>query len=80
MRIYDTALYRRIRKAVKRQVLAGEAVCWRCGKPIQPHELWDLGHDDLDKSIIRGPEHRHENRATKTHAAQRRRKRTAAIW
>ena len=29
--------------------------CWRCGDLIDP-EHWHLGHDDLDRSIYRGPE------------------------
>ena len=42
----------------------GRATCWRCGQPIIPGTPWDLGHDDRDRSQYRGPEHRHENRAT----------------
>lgn len=39
-------------------VEAGLAQCWRCGQVIQPGEPWDLGHDDHDRTIYRGPEHR----------------------
>lgn len=38
---------------------AGLVDCWRCGRPIHPGQPWDLGHDDHDRSITRGPEHRH---------------------
>lgn len=35
---------------------AGETFhCWRCDNPIDPKN-WDLGHDDWDRSIYRGPE------------------------
>jgi len=27
-------------------VAARWAVCWRCGRPIHPNELWDVGHSD----------------------------------
>lgn len=45
----------------------GGAQCWRCDKWISPYEDWDLGHDDADRTIIRGPEHRACNRATIVH-------------
>lgn len=43
-------------------VNAGLVNCWRCGKLIIPGTPWDLGHDDFDRSIYRGPEHPGENR------------------
>lgn len=36
---------------------AGALTCWRCGNTIRPEEPMDLGHDDNDRSITRGPEH-----------------------
>jgi hypothetical protein len=44
---------------------AGEPVdCVRCGGRIKPGEAWDLGHDDEDRTIRRGPEHARQcNRA-----------------
>ena len=67
------------RARVKRELVdKGLAHCWRCGGWIDPtlrdqygREMWDLGHDDHDRSIYRGPEHRGRecpaggNRATK---------------
>lgn len=40
---------------------AGEVfICWRCAERGQPHAVdptnWHLGHDDLDRSVYRGPE------------------------
>jgi hypothetical protein len=46
------------------RVLAGECYCWRCDTWLDPREPWDLGHDDNDRSIYRGPECRPCNRAT----------------
>jgi hypothetical protein len=43
-------------------VNTGHVICWRCGQPIRPDEPWDLGHDDHDRSIHRGPEHSTCNR------------------
>ncbi|AVO21702.1 HNH endonuclease [Mycobacterium phage MooMoo] len=40
------------------KVKAGIVNCWRCGTPIHPNQPWDLGHDDHDRSITIGPEHR----------------------
>lgn len=54
---YRTPRYKATRQAVKAQVDAGLARCWRCTEPIPPGSAWHLGHDDLDRSIIRGAEH-----------------------
>lgn len=59
---YD-APYHRARARAKRLVDSGRAVCWRCGKPIAKGAPFDLGHDDHDRSIIRGPEHPQCNRS-----------------
>jgi hypothetical protein len=60
-----------LRKRVANLVASGGAVCWRCGLPILPGMPFDLGHDDNDRSIYRGPEHIRCNRAT---AGRKRRK------
>jgi hypothetical protein len=52
-------------------VAAGLVDCWRCGERILPGAKWDLGHDDLDRSITRGPEHRLCNRRTQAHRVER---------
>jgi hypothetical protein len=46
-----------IRRPLAPQVAAGTVTCRRCGQLIRPGEPWDLGHDDHDRSIYRGPEH-----------------------
>ncbi len=51
--------HRKLRAQVAQQVERGEATCWRCGHALLPGEPFDLGHDDHDRSIYRGPEHRH---------------------
>jgi hypothetical protein len=57
--------HQRIRRQWARRIEAGERIaCWRCGTPILPGQAWDLGHDDYDRSVYRGPEHARENRAT----------------
>ena len=61
----------------KARVAAGELViCWRCDEPITDPDDCDLGHDDVDRTITRGPEHaRRCNRAAAgraSHAYMRR--------
>lgn len=56
-REYNTPKHRALRKAWQVEVDAGHASCWRCGKPIPPGTKWQLGHDDNDRTVYRGPEH-----------------------
>ena len=54
-----------LRRKIAGQIERGEVVgCWRCGQPIGQGMAWDLGHDDSDRSIVRGAEHSVCNRAT----------------
>jgi len=69
------ALRERHRPAVE----AGQVNCWRCGQWIAPGAPWDLGHDDNDRTIYRGPEHRRCNRATAPRAARRKRSQETAV-
>lgn len=54
---YRSPAYKQARQAVKAQVEAGTARCWRpqCGRILVPGR-WHLGHDDTDRRIIRGGE------------------------
>lgn len=56
--------HRERRKKWKARVEAGGVCCWRCGNQIIPGSEWDLGHDDIDRRVYRGPEHPKCNRAT----------------
>jgi hypothetical protein len=57
---YD-AQYDAERAAWQRRLDAGEAItCWRCAELGRPHlvdpKRWHLGHDNHDRSVIRGPQ------------------------
>jgi len=49
------------RRAADAQAMRNGTVftCWRCGRPIQPHD-YSLGHCDDTKAVIHGPEHYHQ--------------------
>jgi hypothetical protein len=70
--------HQQLRARVAQIVAAGRAVCWRCGRPIRPGARWDLGHDDHDRSLYRGPEHLRCNRATAGRG--RRPVRASRVW
>lgn len=55
--------YDRKHREWQRRLDAGERVtCWRCAEQGKPHTVdptpgqWHLGHDNQDRSIIRGPQ------------------------
>lgn len=48
--------FRSERNVWVRMIETGEVNCWRCLRPILPGADFHLGHDDNDRSIIRGPE------------------------
>src|ERR1044071_2234842 len=56
------AAHKKLRARWKPLVDAGQVMCARCGKVIQPGLMWDLGHDDHDRSRYGGPEHARCNR------------------
>lgn len=77
--------HKRLRAKWARLVEAGDAWCARCGGWIAPGSLWDLGHDDHDRGLYNGPEHRRCNRAAgarKLNAMRRRRSRFkgSRVW
>jgi len=63
---YGTS-HQRLRARWTVRVNSGTVICPRCVLPILPGQLWDLGHDDVDRSLPTHPEHRACNRATKSH-------------
>ena len=53
---YDAA-FDQTRRAYQVRMDTGELFrCWRCHGLIDPTD-WHLGHDDHDRTVIRGPEH-----------------------
>lgn len=64
--------HKRLRAQVAQRMRDGEIFsCWRCGRRINPAGRWDLGHDDRDRTIYRGPEHVACNRATRGRRARK---------
>lgn len=59
---YDHA-HRELRKAFIPEHTAGALICWRCREIIPSNEPFDLGHDDVDRTMYRGAEHRRCNRS-----------------
>jgi hypothetical protein len=54
---YDAA-HTREAQAWRDRIRRGERVtCWRCAEPITDAADCHLGHDDVDRTITRGPEH-----------------------
>src|SRR5690606_22191412 len=75
--------HQRLRRHLDKVVQAGNAYCWRCLKEGKsrseawiPPGPWHLGHDDLDRSKYRGPEHV----ACNTGAANKNRRRSSRDW
>jgi hypothetical protein len=70
-REYATPAYRAAGRTAERTVRTGYACCWRCGGRIPPDARrgldWQLGHDDHDRRIIRGPEHTKCNLSAAAH-------------
>ena len=63
------AEHQRMRTDYQQRMDAGERfICWRCATLGKPHDIdpndWQLGHDDRDRSIYRGPECSTGNQAT----------------
>jgi hypothetical protein len=58
---YASRAYRDAGVAATRTIATGYGACWRCGGRIPPTAKrgrdWQLGHDDHDRRLIRGPEH-----------------------
>lgn len=55
---YDAA-HDATRRASVAKLAAGRTLtCWRCSQPITSADELHIGHDDHDRSITRGDEHR----------------------
>lgn len=58
--------HQQLRAALQRKMNQGHTYqCWRCGNDIDP-EHWQLGHDDINRDVYRGPECVPCNTATST--------------
>jgi len=57
------ASHQALRRAFIPEHQAGTLTCWRCTQPITADEPFDLGHDDIDRAMYRGPEHVRCNRS-----------------
>lgn len=57
---YATPAYKAAGQAALLRIQAGHGQCWRCGRHIPPTARrgpdWQLGHDDHNRTIIRGEE------------------------
>ena len=76
---YDTT-HKLLRKQWAPLVATGEVRCWRCREFIAPGEPWDLGHDDHDRTLYRGPEHGQCNRSTAARNGADQRRMTIREW
>lgn len=77
--------HQKLRRRWAKVIANSGTACARCGCWINPGELWDLGHDDLDRTKYRGPEHRGCNRKTANRSRKVRRweagvKRASRDW
>jgi hypothetical protein len=74
------AVHKRLRKVWAAKVEAGHAWCARCGGWIPPGSLFDLDHDDTDRSRYIGVSHQRCNRQTSIHRAVARRIGRVAVY
>ena len=65
--------HQKLRRALEPKVATGRVRCWRCGNLILRGQKWDLGHDDDNRQIYRGPEHLKCNRGEPSRRRRRRR-------
>jgi hypothetical protein len=72
--------HQQLRESWRPAVEAGQVDCARCGEPIFPGALWDLGHDDHDRTVYRGPEHRACNRGASARALNSSRRQRELCW
>ena len=73
--------HRMRRRMLSPRVEAGLEYCARCGERILEGEPWDLGHDDYDRRLYLGPEHRRCNRsAAGRKSAELQRCKTSREW